>query len=168
VEGSGEELDGLHEELRSALREFEQLRGRWTSVNVISPIGPRGLRHFQMGPLLISYIVNLGNLTCFATGLVFAFLGGAISTVGIALLVGALFSEGAFLGQAWTITAQSEYAMSERLWGDEFYTHLMQLKEKIIALSDRVEDLQGAAAEATNEEQASLKPVDEGTDSADA
>ena len=44
----------------------------------------------------------------------------------------------------------------------------MQLKEKIVALSDRVDDLQEAAAEATNEEQASLKPVGEGTDSADA
>ena len=64
---------------------------------------------------MLSRIVNLGNLACFVTGLIFVFLDGAISTVGIALLVGALFSEGAFLGQLSIITAQREYAMSERL-----------------------------------------------------
>jgi len=92
-----------------------------------------------MSPVTLSRIVNYSNLACFVTGLVFAFLGGTISTVGVALLVGALFSEGAFMGQLWTITVQNRYIAFDRLWGGESFTRMEQLKEKVTDLSERVD-----------------------------
>lgn len=113
MNNSWEELDRVSEELGATAREFDRKFDQWTSIAVSIPIGPRRLRSFDMSPLLLSWIVNLGNLTCFGTGLSFVFSGGSFSTVGVALLVGALFSEGAFLGQLWTASVQSGYASSQ-------------------------------------------------------
>jgi hypothetical protein len=121
MDESGEDLDRLNEELRDTVREFDHQFDRWTAMNVSIPIAPKRFRNFQMGPISLSWIVNLGNLSCFATGLAFIFLGWMISSAGVALLVGALFSEGAFLGQLWTVTVQSQTMASDRLWGDEYF-----------------------------------------------
>ncbi len=139
MDDSGGELDRLNEELQAAVHEFNQEFTRWTALNVPIPTGPGRLRNFKMSALLLAWIANLLNLVCFVAGLVFTFQSGVISTTGVALVVGALFSEGAFVGQLWVFTAQSENAMIDRLWGHENFTHLKQLQEKVIDLSKRVD-----------------------------
>lgn len=148
---SDEELDRLSEQLRATVREFDQVLDGWNSIGVSIPFGPRRLRSFPMSAGTLSWIINLGNLGCFALGLAFALLGGTISTVGTALLVGSLFSEGAFIGQLWVAAFQSGYTIYDRLWGDEVHAHLKQLQERITDLSKRIDELrqesEGADAE---------------------
>jgi hypothetical protein len=137
--GSDQELYQLKEELHAAIHEFDQKLSSMTSLYVLIQTGARRRRIFYISTQSLSWIINILNLTCFTTGFIFAFLGGAISTVGIALLVGALFSEGAFVGQMWTLAAQNRSDISNRLWGDDMASSLTQLKDKIADLSQRVD-----------------------------
>lgn len=138
MDDSDQELDQLSGQLQAAIQEFDKKLSRMTSLNVIIPTGKRS-RTFHMNALLLSWIINLLNLTCFSTGLAFAFLGGLISTVGVALLVGSLFSEGAFVGQLWVIAHQSGSEVYDRLWGEETIEHLKHLKSTIGDLSERID-----------------------------
>lgn len=85
------------------------------------------------------------------TGLVCAVIGGSLSTVGAALIVGSLFAEGVFIGQLWTISAQNQFALSSRLRGDDDFTLLTQLKTKIIDMYERVDMLQQGTGAAGTE-----------------
>lgn len=139
MDNSGQELDQLSGELQAAIHEFDKKLSRMTSLNVIIPTGIKRSRTFHMSALLLSWIINLLNLICFGTGLAFAFLGGLISTVGVALLVGSLFSEGAFAGQLWVTAHQSGSEIYDRLWGEETIEHLKHLKSTIGDLSERID-----------------------------
>jgi hypothetical protein len=152
MDDSGEGIDQLKEQLRAADREFDRVLDRWNSVNASIPIGPRRLRDFPMNAKTLSWIINMGNLACFGLGLAFALLGGTISTVGIALLVGSLFSEGAFIGQLWTAAFQSGFTIAARLWGDEDYSYLKQQRERIADLSQRIEKLQQESQESATQD----------------
>jgi hypothetical protein len=151
MDGMSDELSRLNEDLKDAIREFDQEFERFTSINATIPIFPRRLRNFKMGAELLSRIVNLGNLACFVTGLVCAVIGGNLLAVGVALVVGSLFSEGAFIGQLWTMSYQNQHAVSSRLWGDEVFTRLTRLKTRIIDMSERIDILQQGTGSAGSE-----------------
>ena len=110
-----------------------------TSLDMMIPAGIKNRYIFHLDVVPLSWIVNLLNLACFIAGITFIFLGGVIETVGVAMLVGALFSEGAFVGQLWTITAQNNYMVYYRLWGEERFARLEDLKERMANLSDQVD-----------------------------
>jgi hypothetical protein len=147
VDDSRGELDRLNEELQAALNAFTREFTDWTALNVPIPTVLGRLRNFKMSALLLAWIASMLNLACFVAGLVFTFQSGVISTAGVAMVVGALFSEGAFVGQLWAYTAQSEHAMNDRLWGHEAFAHLKQLRDKINDLSKRIDRFNRRAAE---------------------
>jgi hypothetical protein len=107
----------LHEELQAVDQEF---REAWYGVV--------GGWQFSLGPFKIERKIGSGtiarvyvifNAACFVTGIVFVPLGGTVSTIGVALIVGALFSFGAFVSQFWTVVTQQELDMSERICTDD-------------------------------------------------
>lgn len=139
---SGEDLNQLIKERDSLRRDFEQEFLRLTSVYVSLGIGPRRYRYFQMNVRLLGEFITLLNLACFVFGLVLVFQGGAVSSAGVALLVGALFSEGAFAGQVWSHTAYNGYMLLERLSDDQAFAHMKQLSQEIRELSERIDTLE--------------------------
>ena len=48
------------------------------------------------------------NVVCFVLGIAFVFLGGVLTSLGVAMIVGALFSFGAFWAQIWAISMQKD------------------------------------------------------------
>jgi uncharacterized coiled-coil protein SlyX len=133
------ELHQLEAELRAARSQFSQKFRQMTSLDMAIPTGIRKRYIFQVEIISLSWIIQLLNLACFIAGIVFIFLSGVIATAGVALVVGALFSEGAFAGQWWTITAQNNYMVYYRLWGDEQFTQLDNLRNKIADLSEQLD-----------------------------
>jgi hypothetical protein len=141
MDSENEDLHQLEAELRAARSEFSENFRQMTSLDMMIPTGTRKRYIFQVEIASLSWIVQLLNLACFVAGIVFIFLGGIIATAGVALVVGALFSEGAFAGQWWTITAQNNYMVYYRLWGDEKFAHLDSLKNRIADLSEKLDRL---------------------------
>jgi hypothetical protein len=146
VSTESEELDRLNAALQEARSEFHLKYRQLTSMDVMLPVGLRRRYIFQVEVISISWIVQLLNLACFVTGVSVAFLGGTIQTVGISLIVGSLFAEGAFFGQWWAITAQNNYMAYYRLWGDEKFARLEELKKKMAELSEQADRLRAKLA----------------------
>jgi hypothetical protein len=109
MDTESDELNRIETELQAIRVEFSQKFRQMTSLDVMIPTGIKKRYIFQLEIIPLSWIVNLLNLACFIAGIAFIFLGGVMATVGVALLVGALFSEGAYVGQLWTIAAQNSY-----------------------------------------------------------
>jgi hypothetical protein len=138
-----EELDRLKAELQDVQTEFRLKYRQMTSMDMMIPVGFKRRYIFQVEVISLSWIIQLLNLACFASGISFIFLGGVMQTVGVSLVVGALFAEGAFVGQWWAVTAQSSYTAFYRLWGDERFAQLDELKRRMTELSEQADQLRG-------------------------
>lgn len=141
MSSESEELDRLDAALQEARSEFRLKYRQLTSMDLMIPVGLKKRHVFQVEVISISWIVQLLNFVCFVAGISIIFLGGVMQTIGVSLIVGSLFAEGAFVGQWWAITAQNNYMAYYRLWGDEKFARLEELKEKMAQLSEQANRL---------------------------
>lgn len=87
----------------------------------------------------------LFNVACFAAGIAFILQSGAIQTLGISLVVGGLFSFGAFMAQWWDHAWQRANNTVDRAFNsgydDKRYAELQRLAKEISEISDKLQRL---------------------------
>jgi hypothetical protein len=141
---SNSEIDQLQAELiatrKEIYREMAQLSPHW-GIKVDSfPI-------YVVSPKTISLLYGMFLAVCFALGIAFTFFNGTFASLGIALIVGALFSGGAVVAQIWSFSIQGELSLFEKVLGDEGTKDLENLGAKYWQLKKRIDHLRGEASE---------------------
>jgi hypothetical protein len=141
VDNASAELDRLQEQLQAADEALKAALIREADTWFIK-IG-RFRLHAVMGTntILVGYISF--NTVCFATGVAFSLVGGIVTSLGLSLVVGALFGFGAFVAQFWIVALQREGEIWHRAYGgsDETTTNLKRLVKKREELADLIERL---------------------------
>ena len=98
----------------------------------------------RINSALLSAIYVLFNAACLILSLTFVFFKGAAQTLGVSLIVGGLFSFGAFVAQFWSAAQQREAQAIDRAFDegnqDIRYTDLRRLAKAFWELSERVND----------------------------
>ena len=131
----------LQEELRLAEEafrtEYDGLLGAWQLG--VSKLRVRAAVHSQF--ITLTYV--LFNLLCFVAGVVFIPFGGALQSLGIALIVGGLFSFGAFVAQFWAIQVEKEREVFNRAFDTTYkdirYKEFQRLGKRVWDLSEEIE-----------------------------
>ena len=100
--------EALDEEIRS-------LSSGWSGK--LGPFAISGTISLEV----ISAVYVLFNIICFATGIAFIFLKGAFQALGIALVVGGVFSFGTFMAQWWDHAWQRQRDVRDHAFGDKKY-----------------------------------------------
>jgi hypothetical protein len=143
VNDSNSEIDRLRAELiatrKEIDREIEQLSTHWGITVGSFPIYVSTTRS-------IALIYAIFLAACFATGVVFTFLGGTVASLGIALIVGALFAGGTIVAQVWSFAVQEEHELFYKALGDERTKDLQKLGAKIWQLKKHIDHLQSEAS----------------------
>jgi hypothetical protein len=68
--------------------------------------------------------------------------------VGVALIVGSIFSIGAFVAQFWTVTVQQERSVDERIKGvDSRIVQLQETHREIIRLRDQIDQIKNMSSD---------------------
>jgi len=81
------------------------------------------------------------NALCFAVGIVFSLQEGALQAVGVALIVGGLFSFGTFMAQWWDHAWQRQNDAINGAFEKERYENLRRLAGKARKLSEEIDGL---------------------------
>jgi hypothetical protein len=84
--------------------------------------------HRRVGSQTFTRLFVSFNLLLGVAGGVLIFFGGSFSELGIALVVGAAFSLGAFLTEVWSLTVQGEREARELVRGDDLRNELRGLR----------------------------------------
>lgn len=128
MDDANAERHQLREELEAVEREFWTEWGR-TRPRLGFSLGPLRIWH-QIGSMFIARVYFLFNTACFIAGVALAFLGGVFASIGVALIVGALFSFGAFVSQVWAVVAQHDRELLDQLAPDPQLEKLRDLGVK--------------------------------------
>jgi hypothetical protein len=131
---SQEELRLAEEALRA---EYDRQLGMWQFG--FGKLRIRAAVHSQF----ITFTYVLFNLLCFVAGIVFIPFGGALQSLGVALIVGGLFSFGAFVSQFWAIQVEREREVFDRAFDvtykDIRYKEFQRLGKRVWELSEEIE-----------------------------
>lgn len=131
-------INQLRKELQDAedefWREFGKSAQRWQIT-----LGPVHISA-SIGSGFITRTYVLFNACCLIAGAILALLGGIATSLGVALVVGALFSFGAFLTQFWAVAAEREHSTLALIDRDEVAARLKQLADKRSALAELIDD----------------------------
>ena len=130
----------LNHELRLAAErlwtEYRRVGPKWSAGN------PTRLQ-VRINSALFAMIYVLFNSVCLILGLIFVFFKGATQALGISLVVGSLFSFGAFVAQFWSAAMQREADAIDRAFDaanqDIRYTDLRRLAKDFWELSERAD-----------------------------
>ena len=132
---SNSELDQLIKQFKDtdeALSEGLQKEASWWSWR----IGRIGIqRVFPSGLITLVYV--LFNVITFVLGVIFSLLGGVFNSLGIALVVGSIFSAGTFVTQFWAVAVQRENETWAQVTGS--LDNLKYLAKKRAALRESIE-----------------------------
>ena len=112
--------------------ELEQVTARmWALITPTSQlqVGPVHVRR-RIGSQAFAKIFVLLNLALGVTGGVLIFTDGKVADLGIALVVGAAFSLGAFVSAVWSLTVEAERNRYSAMVGDEVRREMRQLQER--------------------------------------
>lgn len=107
------ERDQLHGELESVDQEFWAEWNRTLGTWAFS-FGPLRIQR-PVGSQTIMRVYVSFNTICFVAGIILAFPGGQLANIGVALIVGALFSFGALVSQFWTVVTQLQQEKFDQL-----------------------------------------------------
>jgi hypothetical protein len=133
--------DELHHELRLAAErlwaEYRRVGPKWSAGNPTRP-------QVRINSSLFAVVYALFNSACLVLGLIFALSKGAAQALGISLVVGSLFSFGAFVAQFWSAAMQREADAIDRAFDaaneDIRYTDLRRLAKAFWELSERADE----------------------------
>ena|SRR2546429_8559053 len=135
---SNSEIDQLIAELvatrKEIDREIERLSTQWRIARPF-PI-------YVVSPDTISLLYGIFLAVCFALGIVFIFFNGSFASLGVSLIVGALFAGGAGVGQVWGFAIQEKNYLFGKALGDERTKDLENLGKKFWKLQKRIDRLQ--------------------------
>jgi hypothetical protein len=139
MDDSDEVRNALEDELRATealfWSEFKRKAHGWQfaagPIRIVANVGPR----------TTSIIFIAFNTACFIAGIALMFVSDLAASIGAALIVGALFSFGAFVAQFWVAAFQREHDMIERVFSETRYEGLQQLSAKVALLSQRIDQL---------------------------
>jgi hypothetical protein len=99
--------------------------------------------------ITISYV--LFNIICFVVGVVFTLQDNVLRTLGIALVVGGLFSGGTFMAQWWDHAWQRQNATIDRAFNlgydDKRYAELQRLAKEVGELYEKLKSLPEPSSE---------------------
>lgn len=138
MDDTSAELGRLQEELQALDEVYQREFGRVTGWQLAyGPVRVPTVFTRQR----VALVYALFNAICFAAGVVFSFAGGTLASLGVALVVGALFSFGAFVAQMWAVVYQRERETLRQVYGDEMTADLKRLIDKRAKLVDRIEGL---------------------------
>ena len=133
------ELDQLLEERAAAKaafdREFKDVAWGWDL-----PIGGHHFT-FRLDPGLTATLYFTYSLACLVAGIICILFQGVFASLGVALVVGALFSVGTFAAQFYAVNFQREQQLLDRMFDDELYGKLRNLAAKRNELERRIERL---------------------------
>jgi hypothetical protein len=138
VNDSKRELDQLQSELRDAYQALDRAfvdeasSWRWS----VGPIRVAG----KVPADTITTIFVLLNVACFAIGTAFSLLGGILVSLGVALIVGSIFSISAFVSQLWAVAFQRSYELEKKVFGENL-EEIKALASKCVTLSEQVKAL---------------------------
>jgi hypothetical protein len=134
---SNSEIDQLSAELAATRqeinREIERLSIRW-GISRPFPI-------YIISSNLIATFYGTFLIACFVVGIIFIFHAGTLGSLGVALLVGALFAGGALVGQVWGFALQEKFDLFDKAFGDERTKDLEDLGKKFWQLAKRIDRL---------------------------
>lgn len=135
-------------ELRKMLRkaqqayqqEFDRLTPSWKFT-----IGPlRFQRH--IGSTTITWVYTGFNFICLAAGIAATLARGIWTSLGVALVVGALFSFGTFVAQWWVVEMGREDKIADNLGTDpEEYAKLIELRARYSEWASLLRQTEGEA-----------------------
>jgi hypothetical protein len=74
-------------------------------------------------------------------GVVFIVLGGLWKDLGIPLVVGSLFSLGAFIAQFWSIVVGEEDRIDDAIWRDARVRELARMVQRPVELEEKLSRL---------------------------
>jgi len=139
VDNARAELSQLYEDLRVVDDAF------WEEWRYIEPkwhlsIGPIRVQS-AVGSQLIVRVFILFNAACFAAGIALVLAGGLLASIGVALIVGVLFSFGAFITQFWAVATQAEHELSSRIHDEGRLSKLQHLASKRAKLMRDIDKL---------------------------
>lgn len=109
-----------------------------------------GVWNFSLGPfkmtrkasaMFITQIYTVFNMACLIAGIALAFIGSTFTAIGVALIVGAVFSFGTFATQLWAVQAQDEINIQRKLSGDAYQARLKILEAERLEIYQRIENL---------------------------
>ena len=133
--------DELQYELRLAT---EKLWAEYRRVGPRRSVSNPTRWQVRINSALLAMIYVLFNVACLILGLTFVFFKGATQTIGISLIVGSLFSFGAFVAQFWSAAMQREAQAVDRAFDeggqDIRYTELRRLAKAFWELSERASE----------------------------
>jgi hypothetical protein len=125
----GTDPAGLRDELRKAQRAYQQEFNRLTPSWKFA-IGPLRFQ-LHIGSTAITWVYTVFNFICLAAGISATLARGIWTSLGVALVVGALFSFGTFVAQWWLVEMTREDKISDYLGRDpEEYAKLARLFAK--------------------------------------
>ena len=137
---SNSEIDQLKADLEAARNEIDREIGR---LSTRWGLARSPFRLFIVSPdrINLSYWIFLA--ACLVGGIVCIFHKEPLRTLGVSLVVGALFAGGAVVGQVWAFAFQERRDLLEKAFGDERTKDLENLGEKFWGLQKRIDNLQG-------------------------
>jgi hypothetical protein len=123
------------------MREYRSMTSTWGGT-----LGPFAIR-IPASSHVITAIYVLFNVVCFAVGVAFTLQHGVLQTLGIALVVGGLFSFGTFMAQWWNHVWQDQNDAMDRAFNsgyhDKRYAELQRLNKERVDLYEKLESLPG-------------------------
>ena len=133
------ERDQLRGELKSVNQEFWAKWNRTLGTWAFS-FGPLRIQRPVRSQTIIRVYVSF-NTICFIAGIILVFPGGQLANIGIALIVGALFSFGAFVSQFWTVVTQLQQEKFDQLGVRSGLDKLEEIAARRAELSKRLDEL---------------------------
>jgi hypothetical protein len=133
------ERDQLRGELKSVNQEFWAEWNRTLGTWAFS-FGPLRIQRPVTSQTIIRVYVSF-NTICFIAGIILVFPGGQLANIGVALIVGSLFSFGAFVSQFWTVVTQLQQEKFDQLGVRSGLDKLKELAARRAELSRRLNEL---------------------------
>jgi hypothetical protein len=149
---SNTELRRLREELRVADDEFFKAWASLTDNQWVFSFGPVRLQR-EIASTFLGQVYVIFNGACFVAGIVLCFLSGVPAEIGVALIVGALFSFGAFVSQFWAVVTQRRWEILDQVAPNPQRAKLRLLGERRAALLMRLDNFERSNADKSSGQQ---------------
>jgi len=139
VDDSRSDLDELRSQLEARLQKLDDDVTKVTSSYSWELVGIKRPHIWGTQKIAVAYVLlSVGAL---ALGIAFSLLGRALESLGVALVVGAIFSFGAFIAQFWAVASQREFETRTEVFG-EIDELKARFKQEVVPLAERVRALE--------------------------
>jgi hypothetical protein len=139
VDESPRELDELRSQLEARFQELNDDLTKVTSSYSWQLVGIKKPHIWGTQKIAVAYVLLSGG--AMAIGIVLSLLGRSLESLGVALVVGAIFSFGAFVAQFWAVASQREFETRSAVFG-EIDELKARYNKEVIPLAERIQALE--------------------------